>query len=108
MDCRVAIPALAPADTFVDRALANGVARVVEQFDQRRRRFLFPIDSQASRIDHRRHPAATDAVDPAEHVRLGELGRRAASIEPAARVDDQQTAVGVFQHIGRMKLTTGR
>ena len=65
-----------------------------------------PRASPASRAPGRadlqaRGSASADAIDTAEHIGLGQLRRGATELVPAARVDDEQAAVGVFEHVGR-------
>ena len=45
-----------------------------------------------------------DSIDRSEHVGLVELRGRAAELVPAAGVDDDQAAVGVFEHVGRVEV----
>ena len=52
-------------------------------------------------------PLRLDAIDRAEHVGLVELRGRAAELVPAAGIDDDQAAVGVFEHVGRVEVEVG-
>ena len=52
-------------------------------------------------------PCALDAIDRAQHVRLLELRGRAAELVPAAGIDDDQAAVGVLEHVGRVEVEVG-
>ena len=45
-----------------------------------------------------------DAVDATENVGLFQLRRRTTQFVPAAGIDNEQTAVGVLQHVGRMEI----
>ena len=56
----------------------------------------------------RRRAFAPHAIDRAEHVRLGELRRRATELVPGAGVDHEQAAIGVFDHVGRMEVAIVR
>src|SRR5439155_20090754 len=53
---------------------------------------------------HQRGILLADAVNGSLDIRLGDLRGRATDAEPTARVDDEQAAVGVFEHIGRMEV----
>ena len=47
---------------------------------------------------------AAQPPDPAEDVRLVHLRRGAADAEPAAGVEEEQRAVGVLEHVGRVEV----
>ena len=85
-----------PVRADLDRMVADD-ARVVQELGAR----PAPVDLQSAGI---LSFDGADAVDAALDLRLGDLRRRAADAEPAAGVDDEQAAVGVFQHIGRMEV----
>jgi len=58
----------------------------------------------AARVGRRFDAFFAHAVYPAQDVGLPQLRGRAAELVPAAGVHDQQAAVGVFQHVGRMEI----
>src|SRR5262249_24268561 len=60
------------------------------------------------RVRHGACILLANSVDRPFDLRFGDLRRRAADAEPAARVDHQQTAVGVFEHVGGMKVLVVR
>ena len=63
-----------------------------------------PVDLEPARIVDPGGPFPPDAIDGAQHVGLGQLRGRAAELVPAARVDHEQAAVGIFEHVGGMKV----
>ena len=65
-------------------------------------RILLRIRFRQSGTGRSAHP--TDAIDRAEDIRLVELRSRATEFVPAARVEDDEAAVCVFQHVGRMEV----
>ena len=71
-------------------------------------RHRVPGEAEAARVVTARRALAADAVDRAEHVRLGELRGGTAQLVPRAGVDHEQAAVGIFEHVGRMKIAAAR
>ena len=65
-----------------------------------------PVDVVSARIVDRSAIFASNSIDRSQNVRLGDLRRRTSDSKPAAGVDDEQAAVGVFQNIGRVKVAT--
>ncbi len=80
---------------------------VVEQRRELLRAGCRPPDAGAARIGDAPRTAALHAVDRAEHIRLGQLRRRATELVPGTGVDDEQAAVGVFDDVGRVEVAVG-
>ena len=77
------------------------------RLDEIKRRHGLPGQLQAARVVSPRSSLPPDAVDTAENVRFVKLRARAAELVPAAGIDHDQTAVGVFEHVGGMKIKIG-
>ena len=89
-------------------ASAHRRSFVAQQAGQFFGRQFRPRQFQAARVADVRRTTAANPIDAAQHIRLMQLRRRAAELVPAAGVDDQQAAVGVFQHVGRMEINVVR
>ena len=63
-----------------------------------------PVDAQAPGILRSGRALAPDPVDPAQDVRLVELGGGATELVPASRVGHQQAAVGVLRDVRGMEV----
>ena len=94
-----------------DGEVLDGRARVAEQLDELWReqgRVRACFSRGAGSIPRgsvsRGAPSSTHAIDRPEHVGFLELRGRAAEFVPAAGVDDDQAAVGVFEHVGRVEI----
>ena len=48
-----------------------------------------------------------DSIDRTQHIRLLELRSRTAEFVPAAGIDDDQAAIGILEHVGRVKVEVG-
>ena len=88
----------------LDSASTDERTRVVQKFDEPRVIDSRPVNFQAARVFNGRCADFRDAINGPQNVRLGELGSGATELVPAARVDDQEAAVGVFDHVRRMKV----
>ena len=63
-----------------------------------------PRQCATARIGHDRRSHAPHAIDPAQHIRLCKLRRRAAEFVPGAGINHQEAAVRVFDHVRRMEV----
>ena len=86
------------------RALTDCGTSVTEEGCQLISRLRLPSDLLSAWILNVVRAGAFDAVDGAKDVWFVQVGRRAAEFVPAARVDDEQAAVGVLQHVRRMEV----
>ena len=89
---------------FLNGALPNRGPVVAEELRQLAARRLRPGQLQPSRIDDLGGADTPDPVNRAQHIGLPELGSRATNFIPAPRIDHEQAAIGVFQHVRRMKV----
>ena len=79
-------------------------AGIIEQLRRARSGSRFSQSMLVPRVASGLRADLSDAIDRPQHVGLHELRRRAAELVPAAGVDDEQAAVGVFEHVGRMEV----
>ena len=86
------------------RTAGRGSPSRLDEIDRRQR---LPGQLQPARVVDLGRALAADPVDAAQHVGLLKLRRRAAELVPAAGVDHEQAAVGVFEHVGRMEVEVG-
>jgi len=86
----------------VNHAVANRESIVCQEFDQFRTGDILR-NSQSSRILRRLLVFPADTINPAEYLRL-QAACRTADLEPATRVDHEQTAIGILDHVARVKV----
>ena len=91
---RIARRRTAGRGSSISRTSPSGVDRV-------------PGELEPARVGRMRRVLAAHAVDRAEHVGLVELRGRAAELVPAAGIHDQEAAVGVLEHVGRVEVEVG-
>ncbi len=65
---------------------------------------LVPIQLEAAGVRNAMRPFLLNPIDGAQNIWLGDLRSWATDHVPTARVGNQQAAIGVFDHIGRMKI----
>ena len=63
-----------------------------------------PVERQPARVGDAGGILAADAVESAEEVGFAELGGGAAEFVPAAGVEDEEGAVGVFDDVGGVEV----
>ena len=78
--------------------------RIGDSREQLGRADFLPSELGPARIGNRRSVLFSHAVNRSEDFGLLGLRGRATKLVPAARVRDEHAAVGVFDHIGRMKV----
>jgi len=71
---------------------------------QQARGGLLPVDLQSARVVEFRRVHLADSIDAALDLRLVDARGRAADAEPSARVDHDQAAVRVLEHVGRVEV----
>src|SRR5437867_1370373 len=77
---------------------------IAEQARQFCRSHLAPRKLQTARIVELPRSGLTNAINGAEHVWFGKLRSGATDFIPAARVHHEQAAVGILDHVGRVKI----
>ena len=92
----------------MNRPVLNGRPVIVEQFRKLARCHRAPGESEAARIGHSRRALTANAVDRPEHLGGGELRGGTTQLVPRARVDDEEAAVGILEHVGRMEIAAAR
>ena len=49
-------------------------------------------------------PHLPHSINRSEHIGFNQLRTRAAQFVPAARIHDEQAAIGIFDHVGRVEV----
>ena len=86
----------------------HGRPSIVEQVRELGRMHRAPRESAAARVVRARRALTADAVNRAEHLRRGELRGGTTELVPRAGVDHEQAAVGILEHVGRVKIAAVR
>jgi hypothetical protein len=92
---------------ILDRTVAHSWPWFIQQSHEIRPFHARPIQLQPTRVLNPRSILSADAVNRSQHVSLGELRGWAAQLVPGASVNNDQAAIGVFQHIRRMEVRIG-
>ena len=93
-----------PGREFRDRPRADGRPLVGKELGQLFRCAFLPGDIETARIVDPGRALAADSVNRPQDIGLPKLRRGAAQFVPAARVDHDQAAVGILDHVGRVKI----
>src|SRR6185295_3475540 len=93
-----------PAGKLANRPLADGGTSVVKEFCNFAGTKRKPLELAAPRIINLRRICPPNPVNPPQHIRLVQLRSWAAEFVPAAGVDHDQAAVGVFEHVGGVEV----
>ena len=89
---------------FFDGPPSNCGPRIDDSLNQIVHPGLRPLQFNTPRIGDFRRRFPPHAVNRAQQIRFGKLRAGTTEFIPAARVHHQQAAVGVLQHVGRVKI----
>jgi hypothetical protein len=84
--------------------MSDGGTRIVEEYREIFQGSGVEINFAAARIFDFGSARAVNTIDRAENVGLPELGGRATKFVPAAGINYEQRAVGIFDDVGGMKI----
>ena len=91
-----------------DGSLPHRRSHVVEPLGQALGRWSRPVELRAARVAWRLGSGFFHAINRAQDFRPPKLRRRATELVPTAGVEHEQTAIGVLDHVGRVKVGVGR
>ena len=95
---------LPPLRQLFDGPMVHGRGPVSKQARQFGHVHFRPCEFCPARIFNFGSILTANAVNRAQHIRFMQGRRRTAKLVPAARVDHEQAAIGVFKHVCWMKI----
>jgi hypothetical protein len=99
---------VSPKRKFLNRSFANRWSLIVEQTNKLRNRQRGKVQFGSSKIckvtGRLFRARSSNSINRSGDVWLGDLRRRAADAEPTAGVDQEQTSVGGFEDVSRVKV----